>query len=147
MMKIITVGKLTQKYLQTGIDYYQKQIFHPILWVEVKDEKNEEGLEKEASRIHPLIKDQDFVIVLAIEGKTMSSEAFAKVLDDARSHYQGDIVFILGGSYGLSDSIKKRAQLTLSFSKMTFPHQLMRLVLMEQIYRGYAILKNHPYHK
>jgi len=147
MIKIITVGKLTQKYLQTGIDHYQKQILLPILWIEVKDEKNEDGLEKEASRIHPLIKDQDYVIVLAIEGKMMTSERFAKMLDDAHSHHQGDLVFIIGGSFGLSDSIKKRAQLSLSFSVMTFPHQLMRLLLIEQIYRGYAILKNHPYHK
>ncbi len=146
MIKIIAVGKLTQKYLKEGIEHYQKQIPHEVVWVEVKDEKDQHGMEIEALRIAKHIKDQDMVIALAIEGKLLTSESFSKLIEQSQ-HHQGQMVFVIGGSYGLSETIKKRAQHMVSLSLMTFPHQLVRVMLMEQLYRGFAILKNHPYHK
>ena len=77
----------------------------------------------------------------------LDSNGFAKLIDDQSTYQQGDLVFVIGGSYGLSDQVMERSNQKISFSKMTFPHQLMRLILIEQIYRAYMILKNHPYHK
>ncbi|MBU1094127.1 MAG: 23S rRNA (pseudouridine(1915)-N(3))-methyltransferase RlmH [Firmicutes bacterium] len=147
MIKVIVVGKMNQKYLEQGILYYQKQLPIKLEWVEVSDEASIQGKDIEGDRILSKIKDSDLVIALAIEGKMLDSEGFAKMLDEAETYHQGDIAFVIGGSYGLSESVMKRANQKISFSKMTFPHQLMRLILIEQIYRGYMILKNHPYHK
>ncbi len=147
MIKIIVVGKLNQKYLSTGIDYYQKQIPIKIEWIEVPDEANKDGIHIEGERILSKIKDSDVVIALAILGKNHSSESFAELIDQKTTYHPGDLVFVIGGSYGLSDAVLSRANEQISFSKMTFPHQLMRLILIEQIYRGFMILKNHPYHK
>ncbi|MCF7931021.1 MAG: 23S rRNA (pseudouridine(1915)-N(3))-methyltransferase RlmH [Acholeplasmataceae bacterium] len=147
MIKIIVVGKMNQKYLEQGIAYYQKQIPVKLEWIEVSDEAHILGMSLEGERILSKIKDSDLVIALAIEGKMMDSPGFAKLLDESETYHQGDLVFVIGGSYGLSEDVMKRANQKISFSKMTFPHQLMRLILIEQIYRGYMILKNHPYHK
>lgn len=147
MIKIIVVGKMNQKYLEEGILYYQKQLPVKLEWVEVSDEASIQGMHLEGDRILAKIKDSDLVVVLAILGKMIDSEGFAKMLDESETYHQGDLVFVIGGSYGLSETVMKRANQKISFSKMTFPHQLMRLILIEQIYRGYMILKNHPYHK
>jgi 23S rRNA (pseudouridine1915-N3)-methyltransferase len=147
MMKIIVVGKLNQKYLAEGIQYYQKQIPSKVEWVEVADEADITGKTLEGERILSKIKELDQVVLLAIEGQMMDSQSFANQINHMNTYGSGDIVFVIGGSYGVSDSVKKRANLLVSFSKMTFPHQLMRLILIEQIYRAWMIMKNHPYHK
>jgi 23S rRNA (pseudouridine1915-N3)-methyltransferase len=147
MMKIIVVGKLNQKYLAEGIQYYQKQIPSKVEWVEVADEADITGKSLEGERILSKIKEIDQVCLLAIEGQMMDSQSFANQINHMNTYGSGDIVFVIGGSYGVSDSVKKRANLLVSFSKMTFPHQLMRLILIEQIYRAWMIMKNHPYHK
>lgn len=147
MIKIVCVGKLNQKYLNEGILYYQKQIPLKTEVIEVSDESTVQGMSIEGERILSKIKDSDYVILLAIEGKMETSESFAKIIDEITTYQQGDIVFIIGGSYGVHQEVYERANKKLSFSKMTFPHQVMRLMLMEQIYRAMMILKNHPYHK
>ncbi|MDO9628373.1 MAG: 23S rRNA (pseudouridine(1915)-N(3))-methyltransferase RlmH [Acholeplasmataceae bacterium] len=147
MIKIIVVGKLNQKYLEEGILYYQKQIPVKIEFIEVQDESTIQGVDIEGSKILSKIKDSDYVVSLAILGKMTSSEGFSEMLDQISTYQQGDLVFVIGGSYGLSNDVLKRSNKEISFSKMTFPHQLMRLILIEQIYRGFMILKNHPYHK
>lgn len=147
MIKIIAVGKVNQKGLEENMRYYLKQCPIKIDVIEVQDEASETGKNSEGERILSKIKDSDDVIVLAILGHMMSSEAFSKLLDDKMTYQTKDLVFVIGGSYGLSDAVMKRANYQLSFSKMTFPHQLMRLILIEQIYRGFTILKHHPYHK
>jgi 23S rRNA (pseudouridine1915-N3)-methyltransferase len=147
MIKIIVVGKLNQKYLQEGIDYYQKQIQTKVEWIEINDEKDVTGIAIEGSKICAKIKDQDYVVCLAILGDQNTSEEFAVLLDEKLTYHQGDIVFVIGGSYGLSPDVLKRANHKISFGRMTYPHQMMRLILIEQIYRGMMILKNHPYHK
>ncbi len=147
MIKIISVGKLNQKGISEQIQYYIKQLQMKFEMIEVPDEPTMQGMNVEGERILSKISDTDFVIALAIDGKMMSSEDFASFMDEKMTYHSADLVFIIGGSYGLSSSVMERANLKLSFSKMTFPHQLMRLILIEQIYRGQMILKHHPYHK
>ena len=147
MIKIIVVGKLHQTYLKEGINYYEKQIPFPVKWIEVKDEALESGKQKEGERILKHISASDQVILLDVLGKMMSSQSFSKRIDQLMTYQQGAIVFVIGGSYGVSNDVKARANDHLSFSKMTFPHQMMRLILIEQIYRAFMILKHHPYHK
>ena len=147
MIRIICVGKLSQTHLKSGIDYYEKQLTTKIDWVEVSDEPSKEGLKEEGVRILKKIKDTDHVIAMDIHGRVMDSEAFAAMIEKVETYKQGDLVFVIGGSYGLHSDIFIRANDRISFSNMTFPHQLMRLILIEQIYRAYMILKHHPYHK
>ncbi len=147
MIKIIAVGKLHQTYLTTGIEYYKKQLPVALDIIQIKDESTESGMVLEANRILKKINPKDHVIALAIKGKKVTSEGFADLIERAQTYAQGDLVFVIGGSYGLDASVEQRAYQCISFSDMTFPHQLMRLMLVEQIYRGYMILKNHPYHK
>lgn len=147
MIKIIAVGKINQKAILEQIQYYLKQMPIMVEVLEVPDEANASGMQQEGLRILSKIKDNDYVVALAILGKMMSSEHFAKFMDEKMTYSASDLVFIIGGSYGLSQEVMKRANEALSFSKMTFPHQLMRLMLIEQIYRGQMILKHHPYHK
>lgn len=147
MIRIIAVGKVSEKYLNKGIEDYRKRIPQSIEWVEIPDEATATGMKKEGERILKRIRENDYVVCLAIEGKACSSEAFAAFLDETFTYHGGDLVFVIGGSYGLDKSVLKRANRKISFSNMTFPHQLMRLILVEQIYRGMMILKNHPYHK
>lgn len=144
---IIAVGKMKQHYLKEAIADYLKQMPFPFEIIEVQDEKNFEGMEKEEKRILEKIKPNDYVIGLVIKGNHLSSEQFSSKLDQIMTYEQKDITFVIGGSYGFTDAIKARCQYELSFSKMTFPHQLMRLMLVEQIYRAFQILKGHPYHK
>jgi 23S rRNA (pseudouridine1915-N3)-methyltransferase len=147
MIKIIVVGKLNQKYLETGISYYVKQIPTKVEFIEVSDEASIQGMEIEGERILGKIKDSDVVLALSIDGKMYDSVEFSKEIDHLTTYNPGDLTFIIGGSFGLSEAVMKRANHKVSFSKMTFPHQLMRLILIEQIYRAFTIQKKHPYHK
>lgn len=113
----------------------------------ISDTEKENILKKEGGRIEKFLPEGAYVVTLEIEGKSFSSEAFAQEIADLGLRGQSHIVFVIGGSLGLHNSIKKRADLALSFSKMTFPHQLMRVVLLEQIYRAFRINNREPYHK
>ena len=157
-IKIIGVGKLKEKYLKQGIAEYAKRLgtFCKFQIVEVPDEKAPEKLspaemegvkEKEGERILAKIKDKEYVYALAIEGKERSSEEFAKELEDLGPYGTSDITFVIGGSLGLSPEVLKRANTKISFGRFTLPHQLMRMVLAEQIYRGFMINAGRPYHK
>ena len=157
-ISIVTIGKLKEKYLKQGIDEYLKRlsIYAKVEIIELPDEKAPENLsetemlqvkDKEGERILSKINDDTHVIALAIEGKMKSSEQLAKDLDQLATYGKSKIAFVIGGSLGLSNAVMKRANDTLSFSKMTFPHQLMRLILVEQIYRAYRINRGEPYHK
>ncbi|KXW19708.1 23S rRNA (pseudouridine(1915)-N(3))-methyltransferase RlmH [Streptococcus pneumoniae] len=156
-IKVVTVGKLKEKYLK-GIAEYSKRIsrFAKFEMIELSDEKtpdkaseseNQKILEIEGQRILSKIADRDFVIVLAIEGKTFFSEEFSKQLEETSIKGFSTLTFIIGGSLGLSSSVKNRANLSVSFGRLTLPHQLMRLVLVEQIYRAFTIQQGFPYHK
>lgn len=146
MIKIITVGKVKSKHLDSLINYYLKQVPRKVEIINIKDEPKIDGINKEGDAILKQIKDSDYVIALAILGKNLSSEALALKIKNLELSSK-NITFIIGGSYGLSEAVLKRADYQLSFSKMTFPHQLMLLILVEQLYRGYMININHPYHK
>ena len=157
-IKIVTVGKLKEKYLKDGIAEYSKRIsrFATVEMVELADEKtpdrasdseNEKILDVEGNRILSKIGDREFVVVLAIEGKSLSSEEFSKQLEQASINGFSTLTFVIGGSLGLSKEVKKRANLSVSFGHLTLPHQLMRLVLTEQIYRAFTIQQGSPYHK
>ena len=157
-IKIVTVGKLKEKYLKDGIAEYSKRLsrFANLEMIELADEKtpdrasdseNQKILELEGTRILSKIGDRDFVIVLAIEGKTLSSEEFSKQLEQAPINGFSTLTFVIGGSLGLSSQVKKRANLSISFGRLTLPHQLMRLVVVEQIYRAFTIQQGSPYHK
>jgi len=156
-IKIVTVGKLKEKYLKDGIAEYSKRIsrFAAVEMIELADEKtpdrasdseNEKILDLEGNRILSKIGDREFVVVLAIEEKTLSSEEFSKQLEQASINGYSTLTFVIGGSLGLSPQVKNRANLSLSFGRLTLPHQLMRLVLVEQIYRAFTIQQGSPYH-
>lgn len=157
-IKIIGVGKLKEKYLKQGIAEYAKRLgkFCKFEIVEVPDEKASEKLsaaemegvkEKEGERILAKIRDKEYVYALAIEGKERSSEEFAQEIAQLTTYGRSDITFVIGGSLGLSPAVLKRAETKISFGRFTLPHQLMRLVLSEQIYRAFMINNGSPYHK
>ncbi|OCA82207.1 23S rRNA (pseudouridine(1915)-N(3))-methyltransferase RlmH [Bacillus sp. FJAT-27225] len=157
-ISIVTVGKLKEKYLKQGIEEYIKRLsaYSKIEVIEVPDEKAPEEMslaemeqvkKKEGERILAKIGQDPYVIALAIEGKMQSSEELASTLDNLALHGKSKIAFVIGGSLGLSGEVLSRANEKLSFSKMTFPHQLMRLILVEQIYRAFRINRGEPYHK
>ena len=155
---IVSVGKLKEKYLKQGIEEYTKRLnsYAKMQLIEVADEKAPETLsdadmeivkKKEADRILAKIAPDAHVIALAIDGKMKTSEEFAASIDSLMTYGKSKIVFVIGGSLGLHSSVLQRSNDKLSFSKMTFPHQLMKLVLVEQIYRAFRIIKGEPYHK
>ncbi|MGT2765241.1 23S rRNA (pseudouridine(1915)-N(3))-methyltransferase RlmH [Streptococcus intermedius] len=157
-IKLVTVGKLKEKYLKDGISEYTKRLnrFTKFDIIELPDEKtpdkashleNQQILDKEGTRILSKLADKEFVIALAIEGQQFPSEKFSKILSDITIRGISDITFVIGGSLGLSTAVKKRANILMSFGKLTLPHQLMRLVLVEQIYRAFMIQQGSPYHK
>jgi 23S rRNA (pseudouridine1915-N3)-methyltransferase len=157
-ISIVTVGKLKEKYLKLGIDEYLKRLtaYAKVEVIEVADEKAPEVLselemvqvkQKEGERILAKISQDTYVIALAINGKMQSSEELADTLNKLATYGKSKIAFIIGGSLGLSEDVLKRSNEQLSFSKMTFPHQLMKLILVEQIYRAYRINRGEPYHK
>ena len=155
---IITVGKIKEKYLKDAIAEYSKRLtkYCKLDIIEVADEKTpdnasevvEEAIrDKEAERIMKHIKDDMYFVTLEIGGKMLSSEELASTIEKLGIQGKSDVAFVIGGSIGLGKDVLKRSNYALSFSKMTFPHQLMRVILLEQIYRSYRIMKNEPYHK
>lgn len=157
-IKLLTVGKLKEKYLIQGIQEYAKRLsaYTKFSIIEVPDEKAPENLshaqmeqvkDKEGQRLLNKIKDDDYVIVLAIKGKELSSEDFAEHLEKMTVQGKSHFAFVIGGSLGLSNDVLKRANFDISFGRLTYPHQLMRLILTEQIYRAFRIIHHEPYHK
>lgn len=151
MIKIITVGALKEKYLKEAIEEYQKRIkkYTDIEIIEVRDEgllPPIQAMEKESEKIKKHISEKEYIITLEIEGKQFTSEELSKKIEDIQM-INSNITFIIGGSYGIDQNIKEKAKLHLSFSKMTFPHQLFRVLLLEQIYRAFKIMNNESYHK
>ena len=155
---LVTVGKIKEKFFEDAIKEYSKRLsrYCKVEILQVADEKTPEGAseavelqikEKEGQRILSLIRDDAYVIALAIEGKMLDSEELAERIEKLGVSGISQIVFVIGGSLGLSAQVMKRADYALSFSRMTFPHQLMRVVLLEQIYRSYRIMNHQPYHK
>lgn len=155
---VITVGKIKEKYLRDAIAEYSKRLskYCKLEILEVADEKTsenasetvEEGIrQKEGERILKHIKEDAYVITLEIGGKMLDSVEFSRKIETLGIQGKSHICFVIGGSIGLSQEVLKRSDYGLSFSKMTFPHQLMRVILLEQIYRSYRIMSNEPYHK
>lgn len=155
---LITVGKIKEKYLRDAIAEYSKRLsrYCKLEIVEVADEKTpdqaseaaEENIRnKEGERILKHIRDDMYVITLEIGGKMLSSEEFADKINSLGVQGKSSIAFVIGGSIGLGKEVLRRSDYALSFSKMTFPHQLMRVILLEQVYRGYRIINGEPYHK
>lgn len=155
---IICVGKIKEKYLKQGIEEYLKRLrnYATVNIIEVSDEPTQDNmseieieqvLTKEADKILQKIEDQRQIIVLAIEGKMLSSEDLAQSIKNYGVYGQSKLAFIIGGSLGLSEVLKTKAKQKISFGKITLPHQLMRLVLVEQIYRAFRIINGHAYHK
>ena len=155
---LICVGKLKEKYLSQGVEEYAKRLsrYCNLEIVELADEKTPDNAsvalediikKKEGDRILKSLKEDAYCIALAIEGAMLSSEELAGKIDNLGVSGVSHISFIIGGSLGLSEEVLRRADYKLSFSKMTFPHQLMRMILLEQIYRSYRIISNQPYHK
>lgn len=157
-IKIICVGKLKEKYLKMAQDEYLKRLgsYAKVEVIEIKDEDIKENFsesevelakEKEGAGILSKIKDRDLVFTLEIEGKQRTSEEFASEIEDMMVHGNSDVAFVIGGSCGISKDVMARSDRKISFSKMTFPHQIIRINLLEQIYRAFKIIKNEPYHK
>lgn len=155
---IVCVGQIKEKFFRDAIAEYSKRLsrYCRLQIIEVADEKTKENAsetemdqirEKEGQRILKHIKEQDFCITLEINGKMMDSEALSHEIENLGIRGISNIVFVIGGSIGIDADVQKRSDLALSFSKMTFPHQLMRVILLEQIYRSYRIMRGEPYHK
>lgn len=155
---VLTVGKLKEKYLRDGIAEYAKRLgrYCKLEIIEVADEKTPDGASAaqeaqikavEGARLLRHIKDGDYVIALAIDGKTPDSVELSAKLEALGVQGESSLAFVIGGSLGLSDEVLQRADYKLSFSRMTFPHQLMRMILLEQLYRSYRIMNGEPYHK
>ena len=155
---LICVGKIKEKYYTDAINEYQKRLskYAKLKIIQCDDEKTPQGAsikeeelikEKEGERILKNIPDDAKLIALCIDGKEYDSMSFSRYMEDMQIRGASHICFIIGGSLGLSHLVTEKCDLKLSFSKMTFPHQLMRVILLEQIYRGFKIIKNEPYHK
>lgn len=155
---LITVGKIKEKYLKDAIAEYSKRLskYCKLEIVEVADEKTVENAseiveksirDKEGERILKYVKEDAFVITLEIGGKQLSSEELADKIEKLGIQGTSHIIFIIGGSIGLGQAVLDHSDYALSFSKMTFPHQLMRVILLEQVYRSYRIISGEPYHK
>ena len=155
---ILTVGKIKEKYLRDAISEYTKRLskYCKLEIIEVADEKTpdnasevvEESIrQKEGERLLKQIKSDAYVITLEIKGQMLDSVAFADKIEQLGVQGKSHLTFIIGGSLGLSQEVLQRSDYAISFSKMTFPHQLMRVILLEQIYRGYRIIMKEPYHK
>ena len=155
---LITVGKIKEKYLKDAIAEYSKRLsrYCKLEIIEVADEKTpdqasetvEENIRnKEGERILKHIRDDMYVITLEIGGKMLSSEELTQKIETLGIQGESSIAFVIGGSIGLGKEVLKRSDYALSFSKVTFPHQLMRVILLEQVYRSYRIMNGEPYHK
>lgn len=157
-IRILTVGKIKEKYLSDGIAEYAKRLgrYCKLSFFQVPDEKtpdkasdalNIQIKDTEGDRLMKYIRDQDYVIALAIDGKMLDSVELSEKIEKLGVSGISSVAFVIGGSLGLSEKVLQRADYKLSFSKMTFPHQLMRVILLEQIYRSYRIISGEPYHK
>jgi 23S rRNA (pseudouridine1915-N3)-methyltransferase len=157
-IQIVSVGKLKERYLVDGIAEYVKRLgpYAKVQVVEVPDEKAPESMspaeerqvkEREGERLLAQLRSDAFVVALAIDGQALSSEQLAQQLADLGTYGRSQVAFVIGGSLGLSSEVLERADMRLSFGRMTLPHQLMRLVLVEQIYRAFKINRREPYHK
>ncbi len=155
---VITVGKIKEKYLRDAVAEYAKRLskYCKLEIIEVADEKTpdqarevveEQIRDKEAERILKYVKEEGYLITLEIRGKQLTSEEFSEKLEKLGVQGRSHIIFVIGGSIGLGRAVLDRSDFALSFSKMTFPHQLMRVILLEQIYRSYRIMNREPYHK
>ncbi len=155
---ILCVGKIKEKFYRDAVEEYRKRLgrYCKLEVVETADERTPDGAgaaletqikDKEGNRLLSKIKDTDYVIALAIDGKMRDSVELAEHLEQLGVQGKSHLVFVIGGSLGLSEAVLRRADERLSFSKMTFPHQLMRVILLEQIYRSYRIRNGEPYHK
>lgn len=152
MIKIICVGKIKEDFIEKGINEYLKRLsaFTKVTIIELKEGNNidiSKTIESEGRSILDKINKDDFVITLEIAGKMLDSIELSKKINDLYTYGNTNIDFVIGGSWGLSDEVKRRSNFALSFSKFTFPHQLMRLILIEQIYRSFTIINNKEYHK
>lgn len=153
-IKIIALGKIKENFLKEGINEFHKRLtpyasieIIELSPVEIKDNQTEKALLEEGEKILALIKPEFYVITLEINGKQLSSEDFASKINEITNSGTSELVFIIGSSCGLAHTVSARANFKLSFSKMTFLHQFARLILIEQIYRAFKILKNETYHK
>ena len=159
-MKItcVAVGKIKERYFTEAVKEYEKRLsrYCRLEIIELPDEKTPDGasaaeeaaiLDREGERILKVIREEAYVIALAIEGKALDSMELSRKLEQLGVGGRSHIVFVIGGSLGLAPSVLKRADESLSFSRMTFPHQLMRVILLEQVYRSFRIMKGEPYHK
>ncbi len=155
---ILCVGKIKEKFYREAVSEFEKRLsrYCRLEIVEVSDEKTEEQAsdaeaalvkDKEGERLLKSIREDGYVICLAIDGKMLDSVELSRTIEQLGIRGESHIYFVIGGSLGLSEAVLKRADYKLSFSKMTFPHQLMRVILLEQIYRGYRIMNHQPYHK
>ncbi len=143
---LITCGKLKERYLQDAVKEYKKRLGGYVALTE-KELDDGPDMEAESIRIEKAIPEGSYVISLEIEGKELDSVQFAQRIEKLMTKGEGHICFIIGGSFGIADNIKEKAGEHLSFSKMTFPHQLMRVIFLEQLYRAFKIMKGEPYHK
>ena len=148
-IRILTIGKLKEKYLVNGINEYVKRLnaYCKVEMVEVPDEPIPDNASENVDKIVAKIKDDEYVIVLDLHGKEIDSVAFSKHIEECMIRGKSTITFVIGGSLGLGKSLLQRANYRLCFSKMTFPHQLMKLILVEQVYRAYKIMRRETYHK
>lgn len=155
---VITVGKIKEKFTRDAIAEYAKRLskYCKLEIIEVADEKTQENAseivcnqirQKEGERILKYIREDAFVVTLEIKGKLLTSEELAEKIEKLGVQGTSHIIFVIGGSIGLSQEVMKKSNFALSFSKMTFPHQLMRVILLEQVYRSYRIISGEPYHK
>ena len=155
---IACVGRIKEKFYRDAVAEYEKRLgrYCRLEFIEVADEKTPDGAgealeeqikEKEAGRLLEKIREDAFVCTLEIEGRRLTSEGFAKWMQGLTVRGTSHIVFVIGGSLGLHESVRRRADMALSFSDMTFPHQLMRVILVEQVYRAFRIIQGEPYHK
>lgn len=155
---LVTVGKIKEKYFRDALAEYEKRLsrYCKLEIISVEDEKTPDGAgkaleeqikKKEAQRLLRYIREDAYVITLEIGGKMYNSEGFSSMIEQLGVSGHGHIQFVIGGSLGLHEDVTGRADLAVSFSKMTFPHQLMRVILLEQIYRAYRIMHREPYHK
>ena len=157
-IRILSVGKINERYLNDAISEYAKRLsrYCKLTFIQVADEKtpdkasealNRQIKETEGQRLLKNIREQDYVIALAIEGKMPDSVELSEKIQKLGVSGKSSLVFVIGGSLGLSADVLSRANEKISFSRMTFPHQLMQVILLEQIYRSYRIMNNEPYHK
>lgn len=157
-IQIVAVGKLKEKYLVQGIEEYMKRLgpYAKVSITELADEKAPESMsaaeeqqvkDREGERILAALKPDAYVIAMAIEGEMWTSEQLAAKLQDLATYGRSHVAFVIGGSLGLSSAVMRRADAKLSFGRITYPHQLLRLVLTEQVYRAFKIMRGEPYHK